>query len=216
MKISELQITKDVKQSHADWKTIFEKNGWRFLGKGKDATVGQHPEKDYVVKVWRKGSLYEKFLPFVQAHQNNPHLPKFYRGIRPVPGTDHVYIRMEKLNTVYSTSLMSVYYPEMVSLYLLGLKYKNKGMDDVMDDFLVVGVEQHLGSLQLGKDYLDPGVQQKIWADIGAPDTAWTNMVESLIQYSIQNGIKILDLHSDNFMRRDRTLVIADPFYLHR
>ena len=46
MKISELQITKDVKQSHADWKTIFEKNGWRFLGKGQEATVGQHPQKD--------------------------------------------------------------------------------------------------------------------------------------------------------------------------
>jgi len=210
--LQELEVTKQLKSRRA-LKTVLQEHGWHLLGEGKDATVAEHPKRSYVLKIWARGSLYEKFVPFVEKHQHNPHLPKFSRYIKKVPGTKYLYVRMEKLHPVTNTELLSKYLPEITYLYLAGLKLNLKSNLEWMLEYKI---EEYLLSLNITRnveDFKDPNLETQLWNRIGAPPQSWTTVCDQFIAHTVNLGIQRLDIHDDNVMHRNNTLVITDPYY---
>ena len=113
MKLNELEI----KHRLADTGTrqmqdVLAKYGWHPLGYGAEATVALHPSKKYVLKIFPKTSKYTEFLDMVGSDPTNPHFPKFSRQAKPVPGTDHMYVRMEQLQKIQDYDLI-VRFPQV-------------------------------------------------------------------------------------------------------
>jgi hypothetical protein len=212
MFLKELEITKRLKQPQS-LPEVLQAYGWHVLGTGKDATVAEHPNKTYVLKIWARGSLYERFVPFVQQHADNPHVPKFSRYIKSVPGTRYLYVRMEKLNSLTNTHLLSTYLREIIYLWLAGKKVGLKGNLEWMLEYRIEEYLLSLGITSAEKDFLKPDVEAKLWKDIGMPPGTWINVVDALMAYTTNIGITSLDIHEENLMQRDDTLVITDPYY---
>ncbi len=212
MNLKELEITKRLKKPQS-LSEVLKAYGWHVLGTGKDATVAEHPKKSYVLKIWARGSLYEKFVPFVQQHSSNPHVPKFSRYIKSVPGTRYLYVRMEKLNSISNTHLLSTYLRETIYLWLAGMKYNIIDNLEWSIESRVLDYLRSLGITQNLEDFEKPEFEQKLWREIGMPPETWVTLVDAFMSYSKQLGIKGLDMHSDNLMQRANTLVITDPYY---
>lgn len=195
----------------AELGSIFEDHGWTLLGTGAEAAVATHPSRPYVLKVFEKESLYTKFVNFVESHPTNPHVPKFSRYVRPVPGTDYLYVRMEMLQSVNRAQLVKDYFPYIFQMNQMGnannvttLPYSMfAAMDKVMD---------HWGFAAVSFD--DPTSTEAVYQRAGGPPPqSWTQVIKDLITYSKQHNIRRWDMHAANFMTRGNTLVISDPFY---
>jgi hypothetical protein len=211
MQLSELEITKQLKRrGPIHWKDVVSKYGWHIVGQGDEAVVVGHPEKPYVLRIFSKDTPYVDWVNLVQAHQANPHFPKFSRYIRTIPGTEINYVRMEILMPITQNQLMKEYLPELAYLYiqttLLGLEFHVKFAP-------TVGV--YLRELSRGSIF-DKQIQKELWEKIGKPDSFWTQAIDLLLSLH-QNGTKWpadLDMHHGNFMLRGNILVISDPLKL--
>jgi hypothetical protein len=212
MNLSELEITKDVRERYVDWKTVFEKHGWSVLGEGIEATVGQKPGKPYVLKVFPSTSAYKAFLQFCQQ-TDSPYLPRFSRGARGVPGAfpPADYVRMEQLKGVSEALLFGAYMPEIAYVWI-ECDREGLEMNWRFHEVVKTEIEQRLGqSAYALKDSWE--AQQLLWQKIGAPPPGWILLVNKLVSFLIHNTKRTeLDLHAGNFMRRGTTLVITDPF----
>jgi hypothetical protein len=214
MKILELELTKQLKsRRYVSWQDIFHDHGWRFLGQGIEATVGRHPQKPYVVKVFDRDTAYPDFVQLVQQHQNNPHFPQFSRYVRPVPGTAFSYVRMEILTPIDDNTILEVpYLSQMAYLYVASV---SQGLEFHQSWSAQVGMRlRHM----VKGNVFDPTTQQTLWKDIGEPESSWKKAVDLVLgRYS--KGTKWpsrLDMHPGNFMLRGTTLVITDPFVSRR
>lgn len=213
MQISELQITKQLKKrGPVYWKQVVEQHGWTLVGQGNEAVVVQHPQKPYVLRIFSRDNPYVDWVKLVQTHQQNPHFPKFSRYVRPIPGTEMNYVRMEILEPVTKIQLMKNHLPELAYLYiqtsLLGLEFH-------YDFAPTVGV--HLRELSRGSIF-DKQIQSELWEKIGTPDALWKQAVDLLLDLH-QKGTSWpsdIDMHEGNFMLRGPTLVITDPLKLSR
>lgn len=212
MNLHELEITKDVRQPEVNWKTVFEKHGWKVLGQGIEATVGRKPGSPYVLKVYPQTSAYNSFLKFCAQHPSE-HLPKFSRSARNIPGTNPpmMYVRMEPLVDLTQNMLFAMYMPEIAYAWLEAEKQGlelNWGFHRLVLERLVKAFKIDVQNL-----LVDPETQKTLWREVGEPGEDWKRVVPALIAWMRKFPKHELDLHSGNFMVRGRTLVIVDPFY---
>ena len=209
MKLNEIELTKKLKKGYVRWREVFEQHGWHFLGSGIEATVGRHPSKPYAVKVFSRDTPYVDFVALVKKHQNNPHFPLFSRYVRPVPGTEFSYVRMELLKNISEIKILQVpYLSQMAYLYLASIRLGHEFHHTYSD---IIGVK--LRDMVTGSLF-DPKHEQELWQQIGEPDAAWKEAVD-LVLARYAEGTKWpsrLDMHPGNFMLRGSTLVITDPF----
>jgi hypothetical protein len=209
MNLNELEITKEIRTERLV--DVIEKYGWHLLGQGIEGNVAEHPQKNYVLKIWPRSSKYGKFVEFCQHHQNNPHVPQFSRFTRPVPGTSFSYVRMEKLTPVSTERLVNGYKSELIYLWLWG---KMQGVttltSDIGDEIREIIADEGIfvgGLTSLEDDLHD------LWAKFGWPEPSWIKICEELVAYAKQQGYSFFDLHTYNFMTRNGYLVILDPFF---
>jgi hypothetical protein len=217
MHITEIALTHQLQQAqtsidHSEkLKRILTQHGWKSLGTGVEAAVAMHPEKAYVLKIFNSDSKYVDYVKFVQAHQSNPHVPRFSRYVRSIPGTQFSYVRMEKLQKVTENTLLTTYANYLFMMLVRGEQEKVY----MLGDDLAMTLEDRLGDR--GHDEYDIATgdaQEEIYAKLGGvpPDT-WNQVLTDLAAHSRQLGMESWDMHAGNFMRRGKTLVIADPYY---
>jgi hypothetical protein len=209
MHLHEIQITKDIKTQTL--LQIIKKNGWYLLGEGKEGIVAEHPKREYVLKIWRKPSRYEWFVEFVRQNQSNPHVPVFSRYTAPIPGTDYLYTRMEKLKPILKEPLAKLYKPELIWLWAVG---QTHGIDTITDsnEYMVKDWIYQYG-IRIEPDTNVRDDLQDLWKKFGYPDASWLDISDKIVLAAKKHGIKRFDLHHENFMLRGQTLVITDPWF---
>lgn len=219
MKLNELQLKKDLIaaeepvpgegfQPGKQVKDVFTKYGWNLLGHGIEGAVADRPNSTQVLKIFIKDSLYRDFVNIVKDNPN-PHFPKFHKYIRDIPGTKFSYILMEKLQKTNPDFLIDNYLPEM---YVLDTEHEL---------FFGKGVQGNFGGYILGEIYdaqeehHDNPYNARVWHDLNGskPDDAWFKACKMVCHAGKLMGLKHLDLSNPhNFMLRNDTLVIIDPF----
>lgn len=208
MKIQELEITKLARDHAEPWYEVFTHYGWKILGTGREAYVALNPHKNYVIKIWRQPSAYNKYVDFVKKHPN-PHFPRFFREPRRIPGTNFYYIALEKLEPL-KDNLLNAFLPEMIYLGLTFYNHRiyfqqrsevNQKLAKIFPDGIV-----NFHSL-----VDDQNLQEKIWAKIGHPPDLWKKAVQQIVEFANTWHLEF-DLPDFNFMRWHDTLVITDPF----
>lgn len=205
MNLQELEISKQLKKflSPSDYKLhdVLEAHGWRVLGSGVEATVAEKPGAPYVLKLFPNTSKYKVFVEFCKSHANNPHLPQFSRYVRPVPGTKWSYVRMEKLEPIASYTLRNTYGEYLCAVNELFLNrrhhpvYWNHAMS-----------QQSIDDIPEKQGYVD------LSACAQAAPAIWRQTLQQLVQLMKVSNMEQFDLHADNMMLRNQTLVITDPF----
>jgi hypothetical protein len=176
-----------------------------------EATVAEHPRRDYVLKIWRKGSKYEQFVEFVKENPSSPHLPRFSRYMRPVPGTNYLYVRMEKLKPISLEQLKISYGAELLFLYVLGRQHGVRTLVGEPLEFARQQVDDRGINITKTVDLIDD--LSDVWKTFGHPDASWMQVAKELIENARGQNLIGLDLWEDNFMLRNSTLVISDPFF---
>ena len=207
MKIQELEITRTI-QRLRDPGEILRKAGWEVLGAGMDGAVAEHPSKPYVLKLFVSNSAYVPFVHYVQTHQSNPHLPRFNRYVKKVPGTHLSYVRMEKLKNLDEDQVIETHPGEVLSLYTIARVY-GQWVEPAF-------VRPLLARLELARlpqlNEIENVCREK---NIQPPSQGWLQAVTDLVMMSQSQHLG-WDLHLNNVMLRGSTLVITDPFYNER
>ena len=209
MNLNELEISKTLrKRGPINWRNLFEKNGWKFIGMGREAAVGEHPTKPYVLRVFSRDTPYVDFVSLVKQHQSNPHFPKFSRYVRPVPGTMLNYVRMEKLETVSQNQLLELPYLNQMAYLHFKCEEMNLMFHRGFQDRVAVRLRDLSNGTLARED-----VRSALWQKIGRPDHSWTEAVDLVLNLhrSGTSWPSTLDMHAGNFMMRNDTLVITDP-----
>ena len=218
MNLDEITFSKQIRDVPA-WninaqeklKKILVQHGWKSLGVGAEGTVAMHPAKAYVLKIFNDESKYTNFVEFVQANQSNQHLPKFSRYVRKVPGTNYLYVRMEKLLRVTHSQLAAPYLPYLLAMAAIGQHSGIQTLGDDLDMFVLDKMSDWGFDMP---DLLDNSLSDSIYQHAGGyPPESWFEVVDKLAKHSQDLNITGWDMHEGNFMRRDKTLVIADPYF---
>lgn len=221
---------------------VLAKYGWKLLGTGTEAAVAEHPTKDYVLKVFLSKSNFKQFVKFVVDHKGNPHLPIFISGseandmlpiqenrrmtipgiMSNIPGTRYSFIRIERLDKISERNLMKNYAPEMLYVYLEGLKLGLPGVREEMYTAMrqkIMIWNQLQGKPKAAIDafirtlVVDTDQRTQLWEKLGrSPDAAWVSVVQELFPFTKTMNRRGLDLDANNVMLRGNTLVIIDPF----
>jgi hypothetical protein len=101
MRLNELSFPKTKREAV----TQLEKFGWAVIGEGCYGTVLSHPKHDYVLKLFfTTDEAYTKFIELSMENSQNPHFPKFYRGLVKIT-EEYRAIRMEKLKPYTGTKI---------------------------------------------------------------------------------------------------------------
>lgn len=216
MNLSELQVRKDLQQATKGWGVsrnlieLLQKHGWKALGTGAEGAVAEHPEKSYVLKIFDSDSKYTWFVNFVQMHAHYTNLPRFSRYVKPIPGMKLSYVRMEKLSKVSDQELVDSYGNYLVTMMAVGQAHRV----EALSYGLKTRIQDKIDRKRLGVPSLDKPLQlAQIYRMLGGPPPkTWVDLITELCEFSKQQGIKYWDTHSGNFMLRDQTLVLTDPF----
>lgn len=208
MKIQELEITKLARDHAEPWYEVFTHYGWEILGTGREAYVALNPNKNYVIKIWRQPSAYNKYVDFVKKHPN-PHFPRFFREPRRIPETNYHYIALEKLEPL-KDNLLNAFLPEMIYLGLIFYNHRiyfqqRKEVNQKLAKIF------HDSNIRLSSLSNSPTLQQETWSQIGHAPDSWKKAVDMLVQFALEQHLDF-DLPDFNFMRWHDTLVITDPF----
>ena len=191
MNLSELEITRRLKNIRGNnmigsqLQDVVYAHGWKLLGRGSEASVAEHPQKGYVLKIWPTNSLYTKFVEMVQKHPS-PHFPRFSKIMKQIPGTRFNYVRMEKLAKITEYDIL-IEMPEC----FCALKELFTKTRIPPPHF----IETNMKKVECSR--LSPAAQQAI----------------NLMAAQVQKIGPRLDLHPANIMRRGSTWVITDPYY---
>jgi hypothetical protein len=242
MKIHELQLKKDLQQLENP-EDVLRKYGWKVIGIGMNSAVAEHPNKNYVIKLFEDNSKYKIFVKFALEYKDNPHVPVFFRGsetkalididehssmavpgiMSTIPGTKYSYVRMEKLSKISEKHLLKHYAPEMMVLYLNGIKFGTTGLNfelrQAIHNKIIVRFQRMTAGKIANAAFVqqlanDDFLQEKLWDKMGRkPDEDWFAVVDGLLQLVLTLNIRGLDIHEDNVMLRGDTLVVTDPFY---
>jgi hypothetical protein len=119
---------------------------------------------------------------------------------------------MEKLLKVTESQLLNNYGSYLAEMLALSEVTELS----MLADSLAMHVEDKLVGMGYEvSDLMDPDQQADIYKKLGGePPQSWMQVLHDLARYSdhvdVQGG---WDMHSDNFMRRGKTLVIVDPFF---
>jgi hypothetical protein len=150
-----------------------------------------------VLKLFPRDSAYTHFVRMVQSHAHNPHFPRFSRYVRPIPNTKYAYVRMEKLSRMMESDL-----PQYPSLLCLLDKMWMTHAPDVTPPYWI------RSRVTWDTDW------QPHNTDCGTVHITDTEQeaIQLLAEQIQKLGWRHLDLHAANFMQRDSTWVITDPF----
>jgi len=201
MQINELEIGRKLKRGMvgADLANLLHQKGWMPLGHGFEAGVAEHPRKSYVLKIFPKTSPYVHFVNMVQRNPQNPHYPRFSRYVRPVPGTEYAYVRMEKLAKMLPYDL--VQFPSLLCLMdQLWLTHDPHALPPYWVRTSVTWdphVADSNGVTDCNNETINPQETQAI---------------HELSDTLKDIGWRHIDLHAANFMMRGNMWVITDPF----
>jgi hypothetical protein len=209
MQLREIELTKIFKQEFATAQRILRAAGWQVLGSGVEGAVAMHPRREYVLKLFDSDSPYKYFVGYAQQHKENPHLPRFSRYVRPVPGTNWSYVRMEELKPLGASfdtarEYLMMFYPGeawyMRYVELITNKDLNAGLDKLDDKILVDQIE----AIKKGNlSYLDLCKLLRI----RPADNQWQLAITDIVHHKWG----YFDIHPRNMMLRGETLVITDP-----
>jgi hypothetical protein len=213
MQLSEIELTKIFKKwsgNKVDGPVnIILDSGWKLMGGGVEAAVAMHPNREYVLKLFPKDSNYRNFVEYAKQHRENPHLPRFSRYIKPVPGTDWSYVRMEELKEIGAGVFVAG--KKMVNDHLaeaLYIRYTELSLHVNMNSFLSMldkRIKKWIKRIESGKisyEELCDALQ------ITPADAYWKQAVHDIAVTKMGQRI---DLHPENIMLRGSTLVITDP-----
>jgi len=167
---------------------ILISNGFKLIGYGMMAKVYSHPGLDYVLKVFNKDDGYQQFWKLACQYNNNPHFPKFRGKLMQI--VPNIYaVRMEKLQkaTINNIGIS----PEAIS------KFMNNYIIDNTDNYEYYNLDQKL--------------LEKITSYIEETQPLLLEALDLLKKYDAFEDT--LDLHDENFMMRNNTIVITDPFW---
>lgn len=188
--------------------TIIKKYGWNFIDRGNEAAIAMHPNKKYVLKIFLYNSKYKDFVKLVQKDPSNPHFPKFFGPMKKIPFSSYFYsIKMEILKPFNIIDSLPYHVNELA---YLAEQCNESGLNlafaPVINEFFknTYGINFFLPP---GQFKVNPQAR-RYWK---LPSMEWANAV-NLICKSTPVNVKYIDLHSKNFMLRDNTLVIIDPF----
>ena len=213
MRLHEIKLLKQLTDKFSDAEEILIKNNWTVVGSGAEGAVGypqvwsyENKAKPYVIKLFFQSSAYKLFVEFVRQHQTNPHLPKFSKYTKDLPG-GWSYVAMEELQKLNS---ISNYMPEIAALYIAGTVHQIHSLSPSMFHLFDKTLEQE--NIQIG-DIWKPVHLNKIFLAYGrSPSNEWMTMVDELCEFAKNHGILMLDTGKNNMMLRGSTLVITDPF----
>lgn len=207
MNINEISLTKNIKDLVTP-RAILSQYGWEVLGTGLNAAVAQHPHKPYVLKLFLNDPGYLKFIQFIEANKGNKHLPVINKTVKKIPGTRLSYVRMERLNPISEHYLWKKYRSDITYLGLLALK------NDLLISFSTQNnIIDSLNAQNINTSILRKVKFDDVWTAFKIrPTNSWMDISEKLVDFADSNGIDMLDIHSQNFMLRNQTLVITDPF----
>jgi len=171
------------------WNKVMQDHGFQQIGFGLSASVYNHPNLPYVLKLFRShDTAYAEWINVAIANKNNPHMPRFISK-RMVPITeDIVAIRMEPLVPIDGVFLKI----HSVSDRLL------EGA--LNDDRAPSRLAEKLAYLPEFKYFEQYCHAHPHW--MAALDITWKFMSDSF------HGN---DFHSGNCMHRGDDLVITDP-----
>lgn len=200
-------------------------NGWKEIGSGSFAKVFEHPEKDYVMKLFTD-QCYLAFLRFLERHQNNPHIVKV-KSIDIIPKGDNVGLvaieKLKKANFSNWRNNLALSFGGYLSSTTIG----NRSLETVVDGFMnkVKKDENSMKQYYVVKNQDTPekDFRQKI-----SHHDRLLRRVEFFIEdnlplaralYELSKYLEMnsnfcrFDLHSGNFMIRPSTgeIVITDP-----
>lgn len=175
-----------------------------------------------VFKMWMHDSAYSDFIKFVQSHPDNPFLPKLLSGVKKMPafflrheeaGSVVNYVKMEKLEPI--SSMMSFGWklkerPDYADddesdndtgVYSANLEDVCWFMNDINPSEIPITV-RFCGwfSSKKGMTYKADEV-----------DPNFRLLLDTLYEIKYLNRSHSVDLHSGNFMKRGKQLVILDP-----
>lgn len=207
MNINEISLTKNIK----DLKTpmaILSQYGWEVLGTGINAAVAQHPNKPYVLKLFESDLGYLKFIQFIESNKGNKHLPVINKTVKKIPGTRLSFVRMERLTPIREEDLWTRYFSDMAYLGLLAVK------NDLLIAYSTVNnLSRKLNAKNINTNILRKVKFDDVWTAFNSrPSASWMDISEKLVDFADGNSIAMLDIHSQNFMLRNQTLIITDPF----
>lgn len=212
MFINEIQFKKDLDNvmSMSGLSSILQKNGWKELGTGEYGVVAERPNTPYVLKVFVTQNRYLDFVKFCENHTGNPHIPNFNKTAKEIPGTPFSYVRMEKLQPNSPIDYTTKFLPEMCAFFSILHKQGIRGAAGLKGE--IVHALQTNKKTHLWANLIDSDLP-KIYNTIGrSPSSQWIEITNALCEAAKSLGLKKLDSHSGNFMRRNETVVITDPF----
>lgn len=167
---------------------------FRMAGSGYFGVAMHDKKHGNVVKI-HADPAYNTFIKFAKENQDDPHLPKI-QAMGKIKGTPYHYVKMEKL--VHHTSLSSDgdTHPDVGKLtnalrYYKGAKYQ--------DHTIKFGHQLHHMLTQTDQGHQ---IQQQ-----------YPGLHKTLTKFAQQHPNHMLDLHSGNFMVREKTkhIVLTDP-----
>jgi signal peptidase I len=166
-------------------KTVLIKNGWREIGKGAYASVFEHPNKNYVLKLFSSAdTAYMDFVTFVKQHPNE-HFPKFGNIVK--LNEKYWTVKIETLQPITSN-----YKKELKIIGDVVALFKYRSYETIVK---MIKDEDGYGRWQEFVTYLDKHPSMK---------DAISTLMPLFRKY-------FCDLGDSNFMLRGDVIVFTDP-----
>lgn len=191
-----------------------EKRGWSYLGRGVFGVVFSHPDKEYVLKLY-KDKAYDEYIEFIKQHSDNPHVVKVKDIDYPkLDNTSYKLIAIEKLTPMK--------WPTWVS-YIA--KYYNRFLDlsEINNDFYYTIEDFERFIRQSSKNdiefykiskYIDNlRTVKKSIRRLSFFVETHIDLFRILYELNKFRTVSSFDLHEGNFMKRPSTgeIVVTDP-----
>jgi len=201
------EIVSEYSEIHDDIRSVLEKKGYKFLGKGADQAAFLEPGTGQVLKIFGTSrqtggggvtrtsdsqKMFEVFEHYCKQHSGNPFLPKF-SGFKRFVFDNHTYyqIRQEKLSDSDRDFRMDLW-----TLTSMITTFQGDSADHVIKNFVNE----------------DPDTCYAISNRLGAANfKLLVATVLDLYNIGEKNGYR-LDLHDENYMMRGKNPVIVDPW----
>ena len=166
-------------------------SGYELISRGRMAHAFGAPNRNEVLKVWRKDTAYEHFVALAHEWHRNKHVPRFFTPVKEltINGIKLKYVRMERLE-------------EVDSFRLDGHKYSAKSLTVGLTDALSFDADRQLEDVEAYlKKLKSSGPELRFFLQTA------TTLIYEMVEYGAQDDLK----ENNILMRSDGTAVITDP-----
>jgi hypothetical protein len=205
------------------WEKFLQNKGWVRAGDGRYAVVFHHPEKNYVLKLYRDDKSYDFFINFLLKNQQNSSVVKLKKIIYKT-GKFNIWqgmnvIALEKLNEIpVGSKISNLIYRTSEHMVDFAEKFYKPNMTfEQLINTMINSLTQEVRSSQDRKGY-DEKRARRLLHILQSPlihKLPIFKTIFELLQYKIKYNIKSQwDLNDSNFMIRPSTgeIVLTDPF----